>query len=67
VTVARLVVRIKGRDEAEPLPLSAEHSAQEELTRFLNRHGPYAQAWIKLGDDEYVRYDDIESVRIIED
>jgi hypothetical protein len=63
----RLVVRLKGREDAEALPLSAEHTAQEELTRFLNRQGPYAQIWIKLGEGEYVRYDHIESIRIIED
>jgi hypothetical protein len=63
----RLVVRIEGREDAESLPLSSEHSAQEELTRFLNRQGPYAQMWIKLEDGEYVRYDHIASVRIIED
>jgi hypothetical protein len=63
----RLVVRIKWREAFEELPLSSEHSAQEELTRFLNRQGPYAQIWIKLGDGEYVRYDHIESIRIIED
>jgi hypothetical protein len=63
----RLVVRIEGREAFEELPLSTEHTAQEELTRFLNRQGPYAQIWIKLGDGEYVRYDHIGSVRIIED
>jgi hypothetical protein len=67
IVTQRLVVRIKGREDAEALPLSPEHSAQEELTRFLNRQGPYAQIWIKLSDGEYVRYDHIESIRVIED
>ena len=58
----RLVVRVKGRDDAEALPLSPEHTAQEELTRFLNRQGPYAQLWISLSSGEYVRYEHIVSV-----
>lgn len=37
-------------------------SVHEELTRFLNRQGPYAQMWIKLESGEYVRYDLITSV-----
>ena len=63
----RLIVRIEGREQAEELSVSAEHNAQEELTRFLNRQGPYAQLWIKLADGEYVRYDSIASIRIIEE
>jgi hypothetical protein len=65
IVTERLMVRIEGREKAEELPVSSDHTAQEELTRFLNRQGPYAQVWIKLGDGEYVRYDLIESIRIL--
>jgi len=37
-------------------------SIHDELARFLNRQGPYAQMWIRLASGEYVRYDAIESV-----
>jgi len=37
---------------------------REELARFLNRQGPYAQLWIRLSSDTYVRYDAIDSVSI---
>jgi hypothetical protein len=37
---------------------------RDELARFLNRLGPYAQMWIRLEADEYVRYDLIESVAL---
>jgi hypothetical protein len=59
-----LVVRINGRDSEDQLPISAGQSEKEELTRFLNRHGPYAQIWIRLTSGEYVRYDHILSIRI---
>ena len=39
-------------------------SAHEELSRFLNRLGPYAQMWIRLESGEYIRYDLIASVRV---
>jgi hypothetical protein len=55
---------VVGRDREDELPVPSEFSAQEELTRFLNRAGPYAQLWIRLGSGEYVRYDHILSVRI---
>jgi hypothetical protein len=57
-----LAVRISGRGQLERIPLAAGESAQDELARFLNRQGPYAQMWIKLASGEYVRYDAIESV-----
>jgi hypothetical protein len=57
-----LTVRISGRDEPEQIPLAEGESAQDELARFLNRQGPYAQMWIRLGSGEYVRYDAIESI-----
>jgi hypothetical protein len=59
-----LLVRITDRDGEHELPVEPEHDAHEELTRFLNRHGPYAQAWIKLGSGEYVRYEHVVSIRI---
>ena len=46
--------------------MPTEQAPQEELTRFLNRHGPYAQVWIRLASGEYVRYDHIVSIRIQE-
>ncbi|HJQ73642.1 MAG TPA: hypothetical protein VJ814_02055 [Gaiellaceae bacterium] len=59
-----LVVRVNGRDgehELEPTPDQTDH---DELTRFLNRQGPYALPWIRLASGEYVRYDHIVSIRI---
>lgn len=61
-----LVVRLEGRDGEHELPVS-DQTAHEELTRFLNRHGPYAQIWIRLGSGEYVRYEDVVSIRIQEE
>jgi hypothetical protein len=61
-----LLVRITGRDGEHQLPVPPELTAQEELTRFLNRQGPYAQIWIRLESAEYVRYDHVISVRIEE-
>jgi hypothetical protein len=61
-----LVVRLRHRDDEHELPVPPEQPAHEELTRFLNRQGPYAQVWIRLASGEYVRYDDIVSVRIQE-
>jgi hypothetical protein len=58
-----LTVRIRGRDQAEQIALTEGDSVQDELARFLNRQGPYAQMWIKLASGEYVRYDAIESVQ----
>jgi hypothetical protein len=46
--------------------MPAEQTPGEELTRFLNRHGPYAQVWIRLGSGEYVRYDHGVSIRVEE-
>ena len=57
-----LEVRIAGRDRPDSLPITEGMSPHEELTRFLNRQGPYAQMWIRLASGEYVRYDAIESV-----
>jgi hypothetical protein len=57
-----LSVRIAGRDEVEKVPVTNGISPHEELTRFLNRQGPYAQLWIRLVSGEYVRYDQIVSV-----
>jgi hypothetical protein len=57
-----LAVRISGRERAERIALTDADSVQDELARFLNRQGPYAQMWIRLASGEYVRYDAIESV-----
>jgi hypothetical protein len=59
---AQLEVRISGRDGPERIAVTPGLSVHEELTRFLNRQGPYAQMWIKLESGEYVRYDLIASV-----
>jgi hypothetical protein len=57
-----LTVRISGRERPERIVLPAGESVHEELARFLNRQGPYAQMWIRLESGEYVRYDAIESI-----
>jgi hypothetical protein len=59
---AYLEVRISGRDEPERVPVTAGVSIRDELARFLNRQGPYAQMWIRLASGEYVRYELIASV-----
>ena len=61
-----LTVRIPGRERPERIELAVGDSAQDELARFLNRQGPYAQLWIRLASGEYVRYDAIESVALPE-
>jgi hypothetical protein len=43
-----------------------ELTPHEELTRFLDRHGPYAQIWIRLASGEYVRYDHVVAIRVDE-
>jgi len=55
-------VRISGRDRPEKIALPDGESVKDELARFLNRQGPYAQMWIRLASGEYVRYDAIESI-----
>ena len=57
-----LQVRINGRDRPERIRVTEGISLHEELTKFLNRQGPYAQMWIKLESGEYIRYDLIASV-----
>jgi hypothetical protein len=57
-----MTVRITGRDQPEQIAVPDGESAREELARFLNRQGPYAQMWIRLASGEFVRYDAIESV-----
>jgi hypothetical protein len=59
-----LLVRITGRDGEHELSVPTEVTPQEDLTRFLNRQGPYAQIWIRLDSGEYVRYDHVVSIRI---
>jgi hypothetical protein len=61
-----LVLRLTGRDGEHRLPVPPELTAQEELTRFLNRQGPYAQIWIRLESGEYVRYEHVVSIQIQE-
>lgn len=55
-------IRISGRERPEQIALADGAQVQEELARFLNRQGPYAQMWIRLASGEYVRYDAIESI-----
>ena len=57
-----LEVTIAGREGSEAIAVPAGTPVKEELTRFLNRQGPYAQLWIRLASGEYVRYDAIVSV-----
>jgi len=61
---AYLAVRISGREQPEKIALTDGESLQDELVRFLDRKGPYAQMWIRLASGEYVRYDAIESVAL---
>jgi hypothetical protein len=57
-----LTVRVAGRADDDHIPVPDGTSPKEELTRFLNRQGPYAQLWIRLSSGEYVRYEHIVSV-----
>jgi hypothetical protein len=57
-----LIVRISGREQPEMIALADTDSVHDELARFLNRQGPYAQMWIRLSSGEYVRYDAIISI-----
>jgi hypothetical protein len=59
-----LVVRVSHRDGEHELPVPSDQTEHEELTRFLNRQGPYAQIWIRLSSGEYVRYENVVSIRI---
>jgi hypothetical protein len=59
-----LLVRLGDRDGEHVLPEHEEQTPEGELTRFLNRQGPYAQVWIRLASGEYVRYDNVVSIRI---
>jgi hypothetical protein len=61
-----LFVRLGDRDGEHELPVPPEQTPHEELTRFLDRHGPYAQLWIRLASGEYVRYEHIVSIRVQE-
>jgi len=61
-----LLVRLGDRDDELELLVPTEQTPQEELVRFLNRQGPYAQIWIRLASGEYVRYDHVVSIRIDE-
>jgi len=58
-----LQVTLAGRQQPEHVSVTDGVPLREELARFLNRQGPYAQMWIRLVSGEYVRYDLIESVR----
>jgi len=57
-----LTVRIAGRELPEMIAVPAGESVRDELARFLDRKGPYAQMWIRLSSSEYVRYDAIISI-----
>jgi hypothetical protein len=58
-----LLVRVGDREGEHELPVPPELTTHEELTRFLNRQGPYALEWIRLGSGEYVRYQQVVSIR----
>jgi len=53
---------VDGREQDDHVPVTEGRSPHQELTRFLNREGPYAQKWIRLESGEYVRYESIVSV-----
>jgi hypothetical protein len=57
-----LTVRVTGRDGEDHIPVPDGTTPRDELARFLNRQGPYAQMWIRLASGEYVRYEHILSV-----
>jgi hypothetical protein len=59
-----LEVKLSGRDEPDRILSTGGVPLREELARFLNRQGPYAQMWIELASGEYVRYELIESVSL---
>lgn len=59
-----LEVRLSGRERPGFIEVPDRTALREELSRFLNRQGPYAQMWIRLESDEYVRYELIESVSL---
>jgi hypothetical protein len=60
----QLRIRLAGRTTQDAITVPRESTAHDELVRFLNRQGPYAQLWIRLASDEYVRYDLIESIAL---
>jgi hypothetical protein len=62
-----LLVRVGDREGEHELLVPPELTTHEELTRFLNRQGPYALEWIRLGSGEYVRYQQVVSIRIDEE
>jgi hypothetical protein len=62
--MSSLRVTIAGRDTADEIEIPAGLSPRDELVRFLNRQGPYAQMWIKLRSGDYVRYEHIVSVAL---
>jgi hypothetical protein len=49
-----------GRDQR----IDPAGDAEQELRDFLDRNGAYTGEWIKLSQDEYVRYDEIVRVRL---
>jgi hypothetical protein len=57
-----LTVHVAGRAEDDHIPVPDGTTPKDELARFLNRQGPYAQLWIRLSSGEYVRYEHIVSV-----
>jgi hypothetical protein len=61
-TAGHLDVMIAGRTKPERITPTPGESLRDELARFLNRQGPYAQMWIRLASGEYVRYDAIVAV-----
>ena len=61
-----LRVRVAGRNDDDYIAVPEGTTPRDELTRFLNRQGPYAQMWIRLASGEYVRYEHILSIRVQE-
>jgi hypothetical protein len=62
-----LKVRVAGREDDDHIPVPDGTTPRDELTRFLNRQGPYAQLWIKLSSGEYVRYEHIVSISVADE
>jgi len=59
-----LSIRVAGRAAPDAITVPPDSTGHDELVRFLNRQGPYAQIWIRLASGEYVRYESIESVAL---
>jgi hypothetical protein len=62
-----LRVRVTGREDDGHIAVPDGTTPRDELARFLNRQGPYAQIWVKLSSGDYVRYEHIVSISIADE